>query len=248
MLEETIRIATPDGAMATFIATPPGDGPFPVVVMYQNVGGISPVLLHLARRVATEGYYCALPDLYYRLGKVVIDPDNKEPHVMALRKAVLDSLSDAGVISDTAALLAYIDKDPEAQPGPRGSVGFCMGGRFVVQAAAAFPEVFVASGSLFGTRMITDAADSPHKLLEKLRGEIYFGFAEHDYALPLPQAQEFIAMLKTRCPAKFEAEIHADAHHGYSFPGRPVYNRAASERSWDRIFAMFARQLKGEPP
>jgi carboxymethylenebutenolidase len=246
--EQFIQVATPDGRMETFIARPDGDGPFPVVVMYQNVGGISSILLDLARRVASNGYYCALPDLYYRLGKIVIDPDNRDPHVMAIRQAVLDSLSDARVMTDTAALLAAIDADPRARKRGKGSVGFCMGGRFVVQAAAAFPDVFVANGSLFGTRMITEAPDSPHKLLGKLRGEIYFGFAEHDYALPLPKAHEFIGLLKRDCTATWETEIHDGAHHGYSFPGRPVYQEKAAERSWEKIFAMFDRKLKEARP
>jgi carboxymethylenebutenolidase len=120
-----------------------------------------------------------------------------------------------------------------------------MGGRFVVQAAATFPDVLVANGSLFGTRMITDAEDSPHKLLAQLRGAIYFGLAEHDYALPLPKAHEFIELLARDCTARYETEIHEGAHHGYSFPGRPVYQEKAAERSWEKIFAMFARELKG---
>ncbi|MGE0803747.1 MAG: dienelactone hydrolase family protein [Lautropia sp.] len=246
MLERIDHVRTPDGLMETFIATPGGPGPFPVVVMYQNVGGMSPVLLHLARRVAAEGYYCALPDLYYRLGKVVIDPENKTPQVTALRKLVLDSLSDADVMADTGVLLRFLESDPAAARGHAGSVGFCMGGRFVIQAAAAFPDVFAAHGSLFGTRMMTDAPDSPHKLLEHLRGEVYFGFAEHDYALPLPQAHEFIALAEKQCTARWEADIHPGAHHGFSFPGRPVYQKAAAEKSWERIFSMFQRQLKGD--
>jgi carboxymethylenebutenolidase len=243
--EHYLQVATPDGTMETFIARPDGEGPFPAVVMYQNVGGISRILLDLARRVAGQGYYCALPDLYYRLGKIVIDPDNRQPHVMAIRQAVLDSLSDKCVMEDTAELLKAIDADPRARKGVKGSVGFCMGGRFVVQAAATFPDVLVANGSLFGTRMITDAEDSPHKLLAQLRGAIYFGLAEHDYALPLPKAHEFIELLARDCTARYETEIHEGAHHGYSFPGRPVYQEKAAERSWEKIFAMFARELKG---
>ena len=245
MKDRFVDVKTADGRMPVFIAEPAGTGPFPAVVMYQNVGGLSQVLVELARRVASNGYYCALPDLYYRLGKIVIDPDSKDAHVLALRKVVLDSLTDAGVMADTRALLAHIDGDRAAAGGVKGTVGFCMGGRFSVQAGALFPDVFVANGSLFGTRMMTDAEDSPHKLIGKLRGEIYFGFAEHDYALPLPKAREFIELLKQQCVARWEAEIHEGAHHGYSFPGRKVYQEQAAERSWSRIFSMFARQLKG---
>lgn len=245
MSEHMDKVQTSSGPMDVFVSHPDGNGPFPVVFMYHNVGGLSPLVMDLARRVASNGYYCALPDLYHRLGKIIIDPDSKDPHVLAVRKAVLDSLTDAGVMDDTEAALRFIASDPAARNGEMGTVGFCMGGRFVVQVGAKFPQIFTANASLFGTRMMTEAEDSPHKLLGRLRGEIYFGFAEHDYALPLPKAQEFMGLLKEQCIAKYEAEIHAGAHHGYSFPGRHVYHAVAAERSWERIFVMYNRKLKG---
>src|SRR3954470_24291836 len=108
-------VQTSGGKMDLFVAHPAGTGPYPVVVMYHNVGGLSPLLMALARRVASNGYYCAMPDLYYRLGKIIIDPDNKDPHVLAVRKAVIDSLSDAGVMADTRDLLNLIEGDPAAR-------------------------------------------------------------------------------------------------------------------------------------
>lgn len=242
--ERYVLLRTPEGTMRTFVARPQGTGPSPAVVMFQNVGGHGEVLLEMARRVASAGYYCVLPDLYYRLGQIVIDPDSRDEHVLAVRKAVLDSLSDAKVMEDTKAVLAHLDADPAVKPGPRGSIGYCMGGRFCIQAGALFPEVFRAAGSLFGTRMMTEAPDSPHRLLGKLRGEVYFGFAEHDHALSLEKAHEFIELLKRQCTAGFRAEIHPGTHHGYAFPGRAVYQRAAAERSWEQIFGMFERQLR----
>lgn len=245
MHERTEVVQTADGRMDLYIACPDGPGPHPGVVMYHNVGGASPLVQQLARRVAAEGYYCAMPDLYYRLGKVIIDPDSKTPPVLAIRKTLLDSLSDAGVLADTGATLAFMDADPAVAKGPRGTVGFCMGGRFVVQAGAAFPAVLQANASLFGTRMVTDAADSPHKLLDRLAGEAYFGMAEHDHLFPLPQVDQFMALVRSQCRAKWTHDLHAGAHHGYSFPGRPVYQEAAAELSWKRIFDMYGRILKG---
>ena len=247
MNERMLNVQTADGRMDLFVAHPDGNGPFPVVVMYHNVGGMSPVMLELARLVAANGYCCAMPDLYYRLGKVVIDPDSKDPHVLTIRKTLLDSLSDARVMDDTKAVVDFLRSEPIARKGQMGTVGFCMGGRFAVQAGGIFPDIFTANGSLFGTRMITDAEDSPHKLLDRLRGEIYFGFAECDTNFTVDKAREFIGLLKEKCSAKFDAEIHAGAHHGYTFPGRAVYHKEATERSWEKIFAMYKRQLKPNP-
>lgn len=238
------KIKTNSGIMDVYISWLESDKPLPVVFMYHNVGGQSELLKRMADRVAMNGYYCVLPDLYYRLGKIVIDPDSKNQHVLALRKTVLESLSDANVIDDVSSVLDFIKSDSLALDGEMGSVGFCMGGRFVVQVAAHFPEIFIANGSLFGTKMITEAQDSPHRLLNRLKGEIYFGFAEHDYALPPDKAKEFIGYLTSTCMATFNVENHPDAHHGYSFPGRPVYQEAAAEKSWSQIFDIFQRQLK----
>ncbi|MBI4082459.1 MAG: dienelactone hydrolase family protein, partial [Candidatus Lambdaproteobacteria bacterium] len=38
-------------------------------------------------------------------------------------------------------------------------------------------------------------------------------------------------------------EVHPGTHHGYQFPERGVYHKVAAERSWERIFAMFHRQI-----
>ena len=53
-------------------------------------------------------------------------------------------------------------------------------------------------------------------------------------------------------PAAMEAagvnhriEIYPGTEHGFAFPERPAYNKAAGERHWERMLALFERQLKG---
>ena len=243
MRERNEFVETPDGMMETFIAHPDGPGPFTAVVMYQNVGGLSDLMRVMARRVAARGYYCAVPDLYYRLGKIVIDADSKAEAVLAIRKAAISSLKNEIVMADTRALLDFIDRDPSARSGSKGTVGYCMGGRFAVLAAGHFPGEFRATATLFGVGLITDAPDSPHLVLDRIQGEIYCGFAEHDPTVPAALVERFSQLL-SQCPAKFEVETHPGSHHGYAFPGRVVYQKEAAEKSWERIFALFQRQLK----
>jgi carboxymethylenebutenolidase len=243
MAERHVWVDTPDGKMETFIAQPDGAGPFAAVVMFQNVGGLSEILRNMARRVAQEGYYCAVPDLYYRLGKIVIDADATGEHVMAVRRAVLASISNAAVMADTRALLTHLAKDPAVRRGPKGTIGYCMGGRFAPLAAGTFPEEFVATAGLFPVALMTDKPDSPHRLLDRVRGELYFGCAEHDHAMSLDDVKSLERYLAEHCKARFQVELHPGTEHGYAFPGRRVYHREASELSWSRIFDMFRRQL-----
>ncbi|MBV9562395.1 MAG: dienelactone hydrolase family protein, partial [Bradyrhizobium sp.] len=40
-----------------------------------------------------------------------------------------------------------------------------------------------------------------------------------------------------------EVEIYPGTHHGFAFPKRPVYDRDAAERHWERLLALYRRNL-----
>jgi carboxymethylenebutenolidase len=88
--------------METFVVHPDGTGPFPAVVMFQNVGGLSEILRGMARRVAAAGYYCACHHFITALEPIVIDPDSKDEKILALRKIASGSLVNSKVVEDTA--------------------------------------------------------------------------------------------------------------------------------------------------
>src|SRR4051812_44778215 len=66
MIEQTIDIATQDGAMETFICQPERGGPCPPVMLLMDAPGIREELRDMARRLGTVAYYVLLPNLYYR--------------------------------------------------------------------------------------------------------------------------------------------------------------------------------------
>src|SRR5213596_4021978 len=70
MEERFVEIATPSGRMETFVTHPEQDGPFPPVIIYMDIWGVREELFEIARRVGTVGYYCMVPDFYYRQGRV----------------------------------------------------------------------------------------------------------------------------------------------------------------------------------
>jgi carboxymethylenebutenolidase len=43
--------------------------------------------------------------------------------------------------------------------------------------------------------------------------------------------------------AKAEVEIYPGTHHGFAFPKRPAYHRDAAERHWERLLALYRRNL-----
>jgi len=129
-------------------------------------------LYDLARRIGTVGYYAVVPDFYYRQGKVsstFINDKGERTSLARLSKEdqakVLEpasKLADSMVVADTGAILRFFRSggDP-VKPGGVGSVGYCMGGRHVMQVAIAYPESLKASASLHGTTLISDRP-TPH--------------------------------------------------------------------------------------
>ena len=101
----------------------------------------------------------------------------------------MDSLGNAMVMDDSRAMLNFMNKESAVAPGPKGTIGYCMSGQFILTAAGTFPEVFRANASLHGVRNITDKPDSPHLLVDKFQGEMYLGFAEIDEHVPLSEVE-----------------------------------------------------------
>lgn len=253
MKERLIEIPTLDGRMETFVVHPEQDGPFPPVILYMDVWGVREELFDLARRIATVGYYVMVPDWYYRQGKIRSTFVNDKGERISLNRlskedqarvlAPARKLADSMVVSDSGAILKFLkDGGEPVKPDAVGSVGYCMGGRHVMQAAVAYPDHFKASASLHGTTLISDQPDSPHLGVAKMRGELYCGFAEHDHYAPLPMVQELAGLLKP-CPVQYMQQIHKGAEHGYALPDRDIFDKHAAERDWEMIFAMFHRQI-----
>jgi len=252
MKERFADIATPNGPMDTFITHPEQGGPFPAVVIFMDIWGLREELYDIARRIATVGYYCLVPNFYHREGKIRFEFRNEKGQTISYdrldkqtQKKLADTfggLSNAMVVSDTGALIDFIGTDAAARAGAMGSVGYCMGGRHVLCAAGHFPDNFVASASLHGTSMISDRDDSPHRLANRFRGEIYCGFAALDHFTPpalVAQMQELL----TPCAVDYHGVVHPGATHGYALPDRDVFDKQAANRDWERIFAMYHRRI-----
>jgi carboxymethylenebutenolidase len=66
---KTIDIKTPDGVCDSYIAYPITGGPFPAVLFYMDGIGIRPALREMADRLAANGFYVLLPNMFYRRGR-----------------------------------------------------------------------------------------------------------------------------------------------------------------------------------
>ena len=241
MIETHVDITTKDGAMNTFIACPEEGGPFPMVIFAMDAPGKREELPDMARRIASVGYYVVLPNLYYR--KVREFHMYMEGVTREKMFEQMDALSNDLFCDDVQAIFDHVDGNDRVATGPVGIVGYCMSGPFAVAAAGRFPDRVKVAASLHGVRLITEAADSPHLAAEKITGELYIGCAETDSWAPPEMIEALDAHLKTTA-CNYRIEWYPGTEHGFVFPQRgAIYNKSAAERHWERLFAMFARNL-----
>ncbi|HEY6979930.1 dienelactone hydrolase family protein [Reyranella sp.] len=245
MIETVTDVATKDGRIETFVCHPERGGPHPPVLFLMDAPGIREELHDMARRLATVGYYVLLPNLYYRAGRdTKYGPDvlqNGSAEHQRMR-AVRTKMTIPPVMDDVAALIAFADGQTAATNGRVGVHGYCMSGPYALAAAARYPDRIAAAASFYGTWIVSDAVESPHLNLAKAKGELYISCAEHDDLAPPAMVHELKGLFD-KSGNSGELEICAGVHHGFAFPQRWCYDKAAAERHWERLIALYRRRL-----
>ncbi|MBO0750527.1 MAG: dienelactone hydrolase family protein [Bradyrhizobiaceae bacterium] len=244
MIEQSVDIATKDGAMETFVCRPER-GAHPPVLFLMDAPGIRAELHDMARRLAAVGYCVLLPNLYYRAGRdtkygtdVLVHGSPEHRRMRAVRTA----MTIPPVMADVATLITFSDALPGVKQGGIGVHGYCMSGPYALAAAARYPERVAAAASFYGTWLVSDAEESPHLTLGRIKGEAYIACAEIDDLAPLPMVEDLRARF-VLAGSPGEIEVYPGVHHGFAFPQRKVYDRPAAERHWERLIALYRRRL-----
>lgn len=253
MIASSIDIPTPDGVMDAYAAHPDEHAPFPLVILFMDIWGLREELFGIARRVAAEGYYCLVPNLFHREGKfsfVKLDSAGRAVSFHLLPEDIqremrvrAERLNRQTLRMDLSAILDFCGHQPVCD-GAAGSIGFCMGGREAFFAAQEFPERFQATASLHGSRLVTAADDSPHRLVQRMRGDVYCGFAEFDRGAPPEVVSKLTECLQGVAGLSVGTQVHRGAHHGYALPDRDIHDATATEQDWGNIFTMLRRRLR----
>jgi carboxymethylenebutenolidase len=211
------------------------------VLFYMDAPGKREELHDMARRLASVGYYVVLPNLYYRRTRDYWLRERTE-EAMKVMFEHMHATTIAMIVRDTEAMLKFVDAQPEADAKRIGAVGYCMSGPFVMAAAANFPDRIACIASIHGANMVTEDADSPHKLAAKVKCESYFACAEIDKWAPKSDI-DILEEALTAAKVPHRIEWYPAAEHGFVFPLRPAYHKPSAERHWERLFDLFRRQL-----
>jgi carboxymethylenebutenolidase len=229
-------IASGDARLPVYLAKPPGDGPFPVVVVIQEIFGVHEHIADVARRFAKLGYLAVAPELYARLG----DPKTA-PDLDTLRRDFVNRTGDAQVLADIDATVAWA----ATRGGDRarlGVTGFCWGGRITWLYAAHQPQVKAAVawyGRLTGDRTALSPSH-PLDVAARLKAPVLGLYGGQDQGIPLATVEAQRAALQAAGQAS-EIHVYPEAPHAFFADYRASYRAEAAADGWQRLQEWFRR-------
>ncbi|MEU4430268.1 dienelactone hydrolase family protein [Nocardia rhamnosiphila] len=246
----SVDIRTPDGVADAYVTHPDDGAAHPGVLLIQDGFGLRPSLRAMADRIAAHGYTVLLPNAFYRHGPApvielpdFIDPEAR-PEIFQQLFPMIRELTPELLRSDAAAYLAWLAAAPRVAAGKVGVTGYCMGARLAVLVAAAFPDRVAAVAGFHGGPLVTDSADSPHLLVGKITGELYFAHAGEDLQKAPDHFAQFDKAVEA-AGARHHTEVYADAKHGYTQADTAAYDAEFAERHYRELLALFDRNLRG---
>lgn len=246
MSEQAVEIRTADGTSDAILFRPDSAAKAPGVIHLTDIGGIRPSHRGMAERLASKGYSVLLPNVFYRTGKPpMFDfvPKMGEERTMKRFAELTGPMTPEAAERDAAAYVDFLLASDSISGRKVGVVGHCFTGAMAMRAAAVRPDKVAAAASFHGGGLYNDTPASPHRVLPKIRAELYFGHAIQDQSMPADAIKKLEIALAT-WGGRYESETYDGAYHGWTTPDAPVYNKAQAERAFEKLTALFARTLR----
>jgi carboxymethylenebutenolidase len=230
-----VKIPVADGSIPAYRAMPDKGGPFPTVLVVQEVFGVHEHIKDLVRRFAKLGYFAIAPELYARQG----DP-SKYTDIPTLISEIVSKVPDSQVMSDLDATEAYAKGTGKADTNKLAITGFCWGGRIVWLYSAHNPALKAAT-AWYGVidRPRTELQPKyPIDLAADLKAPVLGLYGAADTGIPV----ESVERMRAACKAAnktCELVIYPDTPHGFNADYRPSYRPEAAKDGWAKMLAWF---------
>ncbi len=236
-----VKIPTGDVEIPAYRAMPAKGGPFPVVLVVQEIFGVHEHIKDVCRRFAKEGYLAVAPELYARQGDPTKFTDYKQ-----LFAEIVGKVPDAQVMSDLDAAVAWAGKSGSGDVKRVGVTGFCWGGRITWLYCAHSPQV--KAGVAWYGRLVGEASPLqpkyPIDVVADLKAPVLGLYGGQDQGIPLADVEKMRAALAA---AKNPSEIvvFPEAGHGFNADYRPSYRAEDAREGWRQALAWFRRHGAG---
>jgi len=219
-----------------YAAAPAGKTDLSVVLVVQEIFGVTEYVADTCRRFAQAGYLAIAPELYARQG----DPKGYSD-IPKLQADIVSKVSDAQVMADLDGALKYAAAHG-GDVSDAAITGFCWGGRIVWLYAATGK---VKAGVAWYGRLIGQAGERtpkhPVDVAAGLKAPVLGLYGGKDQGIPLDTVDKMKAALATGTPAARASQfvVYPEAGHAFHADYRPSYVKGAAEDGWNRALAWF---------
>ncbi len=195
-----------------------------VIVIHEN-RGLNPHIQDVARRMAVEGFLALAPDVLSPLGGT--PPDQNRAREM------LGTLNPEETIVRLAAAVPFLAGHPEST-GKVGAIGFCWGGGYANQLAAAGTSLNAAV-PYYGRQL-------PAEQVPNITAPLCLQYAGLDQRINAGIA-EYEAALRSNNKT-YEIHMYEGANHAFNNDTNEArYNKEAADLAWSRTVAFLKRYL-----
>lgn len=242
--ESEVLIKTPDGMCDAHFAHP-ASGAAPAVLVWPDIFGLRDAFRLMGRRLAESGYAVLTVNPFYRVRKAPTAPPNPDFQDPATREALMQlsgGLNATTQATDGRAFIRWLDARREVDRKRKiGTTGYCMGGPIVMRTVASFADRVGAGASFHGGGLTTQAADSPHLLIPKMKGRMLVAVAEND-DMRDPESKNILRKAFADAGVQAEVEVYP-AQHGWCVIDSRVFDKAQAEKAWGRMLELFGTAL-----
>jgi len=211
-----------------------GDAESPAVLLVGDVFGRSAFYERLATIIAVAGFQVLVPDFFFREGPL---PEQTKQAAFA-RRAHLD---EGRTIDDLRAAIAWLRK---AGPTSKiGTMGFCMGGTFVLDLASTEDDLVTVAYYGFPEPQPSRAAPPPKPmdLVDSLRGPVLAIWGQNDETVGIENIHAYVDLASNTNP-QFTAEVVPGLGHGF-LAEVDLGGGDAGGATWSRAVAHLAHHL-----
>ena len=231
-----VQVPVADGQIPAYRAMPAQGGPFPTVLVVQEIFGVHEHIKDICRRFAKLGYYAIAPEMYARQGdvsKLTAFPDILK---------IVSKVPDAQVMSDLDAAVAYAKSTGKADTTKLAVTGFCWGGRIVWLYAAHNPNL--KAGVAWYGRLVgqtnTLQTKNPIDLVADLKAPVLGLYGGADDGIPNASVEKMNDALKAAGKPS-EIILYPDTPHGFHADYRQTYREDKAKEGFQKLLAWFKK-------
>lgn len=240
-----VTITTPDGEADAYFVHPAA-GASAAVMFWPSIVGIRETFRAMGTRLAESGYAVLVINPYYRTQGGPVIPEDKgfrDPGMRDLLMPFARTLSPETCVTDGTAFVEWLDAQSAVDSSKKmGSIGYCMTGSYCMRLAAAMPNRIGAGCSFHGGGLVSDAENSPHRLIPQMDASFLIAIAANDDERS-PDEKNVLRAAFDAGNVSAEIEVYDGALHGWCIPDSGVYHEAQAERAWGRMLALFEGTL-----